>query len=144
MLCKCSIVKYFFGYCYCPPVMMVRTTMFVHCLCYLFLFLTQEFAVGWISSYQKVGRGPSSATTRGSISLEMGSVSSVMRRVRDSVLNKERSRKDLKVGIAGFYDRSSKLWEDVWGEVRAALLTSIVFSFVPLFLRHVVFDNTVS
>jgi hypothetical protein len=24
--------------------------------------------------------------------------------------------KELKLGIAGFYDRSSKLWEDVWGE----------------------------
>lgn len=37
-------------------------------------------------------------------------------RIRDSLLNRERSREDLKVGIAGFYDRSSKLWEDVWGE----------------------------
>lgn len=45
----------------------------------------------------------------------MGVVSSV-KRIRDSVLNKERSRKDLKIGIAGFYDRSSKLWEEVWGE----------------------------
>jgi hypothetical protein len=44
-------------------------------------------------------------------------VSSTVKRIRDSVLNKERSREDLKVGIAGFYDRSSKLWEDVWGEV---------------------------
>jgi len=40
----------------------------------------------------------------------------ILRRVRDSVLSKERSREDLKIGIAGFYDRSSKLWEDVWGE----------------------------
>lgn len=38
------------------------------------------------------------------------------RRMRDSILSKERSREDLKIGIAGFYDRSSKLWEDVWGE----------------------------
>jgi len=43
-------------------------------------------------------------------------MTSVVRRVRDSLLSKERSRKDLKIGIAGFYDRSSKLWEDVWGE----------------------------
>jgi len=34
----------------------------------------------------------------------------------DSVTNQERSRDELKLGIAGFYDRSSKLWEDVWGE----------------------------
>jgi hypothetical protein len=27
-----------------------------------------------------------------------------------------RSHEELKLGIAGFYDRSSKLWEDVWGE----------------------------
>jgi len=46
----------------------------------------------------------------------MGSISGVMRRVRDSILSKERSRKDLRIGIAGFYDRSSKLWENVWGE----------------------------
>jgi tocopherol O-methyltransferase len=34
----------------------------------------------------------------------------------DSISSKERSREDLKLGIAGFYDRSSKLWENVWGE----------------------------
>lgn len=26
------------------------------------------------------------------------------------------SKEELKLGIAGFYDRSSKLWESVWGE----------------------------
>ena len=46
----------------------------------------------------------------------VGTVSKGARRVRDSILNKERTREDLKIGIAGFYDRSSKLWEDVWGE----------------------------
>lgn len=44
-------------------------------------------------------------------------ITSKAKRVRDSLLSKERSREDLKIGIAGFYDRSSKLWEDVWGEV---------------------------
>jgi tocopherol O-methyltransferase len=39
-----------------------------------------------------------------------------LQRVKDSLSNRERSREDLKAGIAGFYDRSSKLWEDVWGE----------------------------
>ena len=29
---------------------------------------------------------------------------------------KERTRDELKLGIAGFYDRSSQLWEEVWGE----------------------------
>lgn len=43
-------------------------------------------------------------------------IASRARRVRDSLLNKERSREELTLGIAGFYDRSSKLWEDVWGE----------------------------
>ena len=38
-----------------------------------------------------------------------------MKRVRDSLNSKERTRDELKIGIAGFYDRSSKLWEDVWG-----------------------------
>lgn len=32
------------------------------------------------------------------------------------ITDKERSREDLKIGIAGFYDRSSELWENVWGE----------------------------
>jgi hypothetical protein len=58
------------------------------------------------------------APSRSSLTtLRMG-VSTAVRRVRDSMLSKERSREDLKIGIAGFYDRSSKLWEDVWGEVR--------------------------
>eukprot|EP00970_Alexandrium_tamarense_P001057 scaffold114_cov200-Alexandrium_tamarense.AAC.27 len=37
-------------------------------------------------------------------------------RARDSLLSRERTDADLKSGIAFFYDRSSKLWEDVWGE----------------------------
>jgi hypothetical protein len=56
----------------------------------------------------------------------VGSVSKGARRVRDSVLNRERSREDLKIGIAGFYDRSSKLWEDVWGEVSQFLNTPVL------------------
>lgn len=43
-------------------------------------------------------------------------LSRTFQRVRDSLTSRERSREDLKIGIAGFYDRSSKLWEDVWGE----------------------------
>ncbi|KAL7452668.1 hypothetical protein ACHAWC_004391, partial [Mediolabrus comicus] len=43
-------------------------------------------------------------------------VRSAVRRARDSFLSKERTDSDLKDGIAFFYDRSSKLWEDVWGE----------------------------
>ena len=39
-------------------------------------------------------------------------IGSVLGRVRDSLTSKERSRDDLKIGIAGFYDRSSKLWEE--------------------------------
>jgi len=43
-------------------------------------------------------------------------IRSTISRVRDSLTSKERTREQLKIGIAGFYDRSSKLWEDVWGE----------------------------
>jgi tocopherol O-methyltransferase len=43
-------------------------------------------------------------------------ITSAVKRVRDSVLSRERSTDELKIGIAGFYDRSSKLWEEVWGE----------------------------
>jgi tocopherol O-methyltransferase len=47
---------------------------------------------------------------------ERSGVTSFFRRIKDSLTSKERSRNELKIGIAGFYDRSSKLWEDVWGE----------------------------
>ena len=43
-------------------------------------------------------------------------IRSTLARARDSIFSKERSDADLKDGIAFFYDRSSKLWEDVWGE----------------------------
>lgn len=64
----------------------------------------------WVSRPSKLSLAPSSST-----SLSMG-VGSAIGRVRDSLLSRERSREDLKIGIAGFYDRSSQLWEEVWGE----------------------------
>jgi tocopherol O-methyltransferase len=83
-------------------------------LFHILLFCIQDSAVGWVSSHQKFGLRPSSISDSGS-TLNMG-VTSTIKRVRDSIFSKERTRKDLKIGIAGFYDRSSKLWEDVWGE----------------------------
>ena len=38
------------------------------------------------------------------------------RRVKASITNQDYTRDELKIGIAGFYDRSSLLWENVWGE----------------------------
>lgn len=61
-------------------------------------------------------------------------VRSTVRRVRDSLLSKERTRKDLKIGIAGFYDRSSKLWEEVWGEVGEMTVTILLVVFFCNFL----------
>uniref|UniRef100_A0A7S3Q3Q8 Methyltransferase type 11 domain-containing protein n=1 Tax=Chaetoceros debilis TaxID=122233 RepID=A0A7S3Q3Q8_9STRA len=58
----------------------------------------------------------SPSTTTSSSSTSLNGVRSTVARVRDSIMAKERSREDLKIGIAGFYDRSSQLWEDVWGE----------------------------
>lgn len=58
---------------------------------------------------------PRTNASRNRVQLHMG-LGTTLKRVKDSVLSKERSREDLKIGIAGFYDRSSKLWEDVWGE----------------------------
>jgi hypothetical protein len=75
-----------------------------------FFLLGSGMANGWVTPPQKL------TSARSSTSLSMG-LRSTVSRVRDSVLSKERSREDLKIGIAGFYDRSSKLWEDVWGEV---------------------------
>lgn len=55
--------------------------------------------------------------TSSTTSLEMAvSLRKGASRIIDSLTNKERSREDLKIGIAGFYDRSSQLWEQVWGE----------------------------
>jgi len=34
----------------------------------------------------------------------------------DTLTNKPRTPEELKLGIAAFYDKSSELWEDVWGE----------------------------
>lgn len=54
-----------------------------------------------------------------------------LKRVKNSLSRKERSRDELKIGIAGFYDRSSKLWEDVWGEV-----SFFLFGYCILYLFH--------
>jgi ubiquinone/menaquinone biosynthesis C-methylase UbiE len=59
----------------------------------------------------------SSSTTSSTPSTSSSSTSlHVVGRIRDSILSRPRTDKDLKIGIAGFYDRSSRLWEDVWGE----------------------------
>ena len=95
----------------------MHSSISVSLFCILLLCVNNESAFGWVSSRQNIGGRPFSTSSRdSSSSLNMG-VASVARRVRDSILSKERTRKDLKIGIAGFYDRSSKLWEDVWGEV---------------------------
>ena len=58
----------------------------------------------------------SKISNRATSTTSLNGVRSTARRVRDSVLSCDRTDKDLKDGIAFFYDRSSKLWEDVWGE----------------------------
>jgi hypothetical protein len=63
---------------------------------------------------------PCGVAAESSTSTRLYGIGATLRRARDSLLDRERSREDLKIGIAGFYDRSSKLWEDVWGEVRFA------------------------
>ncbi len=92
------------------------------------LLCATETAFGWVSPNQNVGRRPISSTSSSSLNMGIGST---VKRVRDSLLSKERTRKDLKIGIAGFYDRSSKLWEEVWGEVCSLVLLFFLFmSFV--------------
>jgi hypothetical protein len=82
------------------------TIMRLHAVLYLAVG-TGAFA------FQSSRIGPSPALS----STQLNGVGSFLLRARDSLLDRERSREDLKIGIAGFYDRSSKLWEDVWGEV---------------------------
>jgi hypothetical protein len=62
-------------------------------------------------------------------------VRSSLRRVRDSVLSRERTDKDLKDGIAFFYDRSSKVWEDVWGKF--SILTIAVLVVIYFFILYI-------
>ena len=77
---------------------------------------------GWLPpSGRAGGRASSSSATISTTTTRLralggGTAATLLRRARDSVTGRERSREDLKLGIAGFYDRSSKLWEDVWGE----------------------------
>mmetsp|Transcript_12673 Transcript_12673/g.26963 ORF Transcript_12673/g.26963 Transcript_12673/m.26963 type:complete len:363 (+) Transcript_12673:84-1172(+) len=87
-----------------------------------FLLLTGE-RPDIVSSFSS--RQPLSISSRGNnandadagaTSTSLFGVRSTVRRARDSLLSRERTDADLKDGIAFFYDRSSKLWEDVWGE----------------------------
>lgn len=73
------------------------------------------FLLGLAASQAWVPQSMATKSRSSTTSLSMGLVSGV-KRVRDSLLSKERSKEDLKIGIAGFYDRSSQLWEEVWGE----------------------------
>lgn len=56
----------------------------------------------------------SSATSRKTTSLF--GIRSRFKNIIDSITNQEYNNDELKIGIAGFYDRSSLLWEQVWGE----------------------------
>ena len=71
------------------------------------LALIQQSVHGWIRP-----NGLDSIISLGMV----GAIKETAKRVSDSVTNKERTREELKIGIAGFYDRSSQLWESVWGE----------------------------
>lgn len=82
-------------------------------------------ATAWVSA-----SSPSSKSTSSSTRLD--GVATTLRRARDSILNRERSREDLKIGIAGFYDRSSQLWEEVWGEVCVCLCVFLLSFFITL------------
>jgi hypothetical protein len=80
-----------------------------------------------MGQYTQRPRNPTTARTRPSVAsvqqlqqLQSSSstalFSSTLQRVKRSLTSQERTHEELKLGIAGFYDRSSKLWEDVWGE----------------------------
>ena len=65
-------------------------------------------------------------------------LASTLQRVKNSLSSKERTRDELKIGIAGFYDRSSKLWEDVWGEVSQPA-NGILFGFLCFLKMNLLF-----
>jgi tocopherol O-methyltransferase len=72
----------------------------------LHLFLSTSVVHSWHAPRSQGGR-PSSQQLH---------ATTMFRRIRDSFTSQERSSEELKLGIAGFYDRSSALWERVWGE----------------------------
>jgi len=85
------------------------------------LLLFVASTIGSSEAFLVVGAASQSNTNKNNNNRQekttrLAAVGKTLRRVRDSVTNQERSREDLKLGIAGFYDRSSKLWENVWGE----------------------------
>mmetsp|Transcript_25030 Transcript_25030/g.39585 ORF Transcript_25030/g.39585 Transcript_25030/m.39585 type:complete len:358 (+) Transcript_25030:71-1144(+) len=73
------------------------------------LTLCLLFAEGFVS--QKV-----QATTENKTLLKMGVRSTLAKPFKKVFGSSERTDKELKDGIAGFYDASSGVWEDVWGE----------------------------
>ncbi len=79
------------------------------------LILLASTATAFSPSNTKVTTSATTATTTTSTSLSAG-LGSTLTRISNSLQSKERTREELKIGIAGFYDRSSKLWEEVWGE----------------------------
>lgn len=96
---------------------MMRTPLF------LTLFLYYQLAppvYAWIAPTSSTTFLPAkyraNSRTRLNVVANSNKISRGLKRVKDSVTSQERSREDLKIGIAGFYDRSSKLWEEVWGE----------------------------
>jgi tocopherol O-methyltransferase len=76
----------------------------------LFLFATTATAFA-TSRTSQIATAKSTTTTT-----SLSGIRSSISRISDSLRSRERSREDLKIGIAGFYDRSSQLWEEVWGE----------------------------
>ena len=87
----------------------MTTSLHLFCL----VFLTGSHGV---VSFTKLSSTNSIQTSARNGGTSLFGVRSAVGRVRDSLLSRERTDKDLKDGIAFFYDRSSKLWEDVWGE----------------------------
>lgn len=72
-------------------------------------------AIAWLACTAHAWVSPSQFNRSKSTQLD-ASIRSGFKRFKDSITSEERSRDELKIGIAGFYDRSSKLWEEVWGE----------------------------
>jgi len=82
---------------------------------YLFCLILLAGSRG-VVSFTKLSHANSIQTSASNGGTSLFGIRSAVRRVRNSLLSRERTDKDLKDGIAFFYDRSSKLWEDVWGE----------------------------
>lgn len=95
----------------------VRTCKTFTILALLASFIVESYTTTSIPTFSK--RSSTSLTkspTTSSSTTQLFGIRKRIKSIYDTITNQDYNNDELKVGIAGFYDRSSLLWENVWGE----------------------------